>query len=360
MTDAVHQFLPTFEPGAIGDHALKVQAALREAGYESEIFAEFSKGGFEGRSHVHSDYGKKVPGRADDVLMYHMAIGSNVADWLNDVPKQRLVLAHHNITPVEYYEPWEPGVTYGMAWGRQQLEKLAQRTTLGAAMSEFNRRELDALHYRKTAVTPLLIDFSMFDHDIDRPMMDALQARKAAGEAVWCFVGWIAPHKCQHDIIRALAAYQQMYGKAHLYLVGRTGTRVYQDACEKLIAELGLADSVTFAGRVSDGELGAFYAGSDVLVSMSEHEGVGIPLLEAMHNRLPVVAYSAAAVPETIAGAGVLLNTKKPAVVAAAAARVASDPLVRSGLVEAGVARAREMSIDNAKAKLLDAIRGLG
>lgn len=354
---AVHQFFATFEPGAIGDHALRVQQALRETGYESEIFAEYAKGGFEDRFHQYTTYGKKVRARDDDLLMYHMAIGSNVADWLNDVPKQRFVMAYHNITPVEMYEPWDPGVTYGMAWGREQLAKLAKRTTLGIGMSEYNRRELDELRYKNTAVAPLLIDFDSFDHSIDELARDRLMQRKANGGPDWLFVGWIAPHKCQHDIIRAFALYRHVYdANAHLYFVGRTGTQSYHDACEKLIAQLGLTDAVTFTGRVSDGELGAHYATADVLVSMSEHEGVGIPLLEAMHNGVPIVAYSAAAVPETVGNAGILLSVKKPAKVAAAAARVINDRDVRDALVERGKQRLELFSLSVAKQRLLGAL----
>jgi L-malate glycosyltransferase len=359
VTAAVHQFLPTFEPGAIGEHALKVQSALRARGLSSEIFAEYSKGGFEGQSFVHSDYGKAVKAADDDVLMYHMAIGSRVADWLNDVPSQRLVLAHHNITPVSYYEPWDPSSTYGMTWGRAQLEKLAPRTTLGAAMSEFNRRELESLHYSKTAVTPLLLDFSNFDHDVDVQVSEQLEQRKSRGGTNWLFVGWVAPHKCQHDIIRAFRIYRQLYdSNAHLYLVGRTGVEAYQQACEKLVSELGLTDAVTFTGRVTDGELGAYYAAADVLVCMSEHEGVGIPLLEAMHNEVPVVAYSAAAVPETVGNAGLLLANKKPALVAGAASR-ACEAKTRKTLVEAGRIRLSSFSLPAATSALYSAIDSL-
>ncbi len=358
---AVHQFVATFEPGAIGDHTIRVQQALRDAGYESEIFAEYAKGGFEDRFHVHSDYSRKVRANDDDLLMYHMAIGSNVADWLNDVPKQRFVMAHHNITPVEFYEPWDPGVTYGMAWGRDQLAKLAKRTTLGIGLSEYNRRELDEFHYKSTAVAPLLIDFASFDHLVDASKREQLLERKAGSGSDWLSVGWIAPHKCQHDTIRAFSLYRRIYdANAHLYFVGRTGTQSYRDACDKLVAQLGLTDAVTFTGRVSDGELGAHYATADVLVSMSEHEGVGIPLLEAMYNGVPIVAFGAAAVPETVGNAGIVLPVKRPAKVAVAVARAVGDPLVQGALIRAGKARLALFSIETATKRLLGALQALG
>jgi len=352
---AVHQFIATFEPGAIGNHALEVQRTLRGAGYESEIFAEFTRPPFEDQAHVHTDYDKRA--KQDDILLYHMAIGSNVASYLLSRP-ERVVLIHHNITPVEYYEPWDPGVTYGMAWGRNQLRELAPRTTLGLAVSEYNRRELEALHYRRTAVVPITVDFAAFDHSVDDEAVQRLRDAKGKGGYDWLFVGWIAPHKCQHDIIRAFAAYKQMYNDgSRLHIVGRTGLEVYREACEKLIAELGLQDSATLHGQVTDGELGAFYRESDVLVCMSEHEGVGIPLLEAMHHNLPIVAYAAAAVPETVGNAGIVLPRKRPATVAAAVHRVLSDKALQTALAEAQRERIVQFSVEKSRGELLAALR---
>lgn len=356
---AVHQFLPTFEPGAIGSYALEVQATLRAAGYASEIFAEFSKGGFEGRARPHTDYGRAVRAGSDDVVVYQMAIGSNVADFVHDLP-QRLVVIHHNITPVDFYQHWDPGSTYGMAWGREQLRKLAPRASLGLAVSEYNRRELEALHYRRTLAVPFLTDLGTFDHEVDDVAVERARAEKADGSTDWVFVGWLSPHKCQHDIIRAFAAYRHLYDpKARLHLVGRVGVESYVQACRALADELGVGGAVRFPGRVTDGELGAAYLTADVLVSMSEHEGVGIPLLEAMHHRLPIVAYAAAAVPETVGDAGLVLATKRPATVAAAANRLITDRTLRTTLANRGEARVAQHAIGPAREALLAALRSL-
>jgi glycosyltransferase involved in cell wall biosynthesis len=75
------------------------------------------------------------------------------------------------------------------------------------------------------------------------------------------------------------------------------------------VARLDL-ENVVFAGRVNQAELIAHYQAADVLLCMSEHEGFGVPLVESMHFGVPVVAYKAAAVPETLGGAGMLVNRK--------------------------------------------------
>lgn len=353
---AIHQFLPTFEPGAIGNHAVQVQKALQEQGFESEIFAEYVRGAFEGTAHIHTDYGSRIAANSNDVLMYHMAIGSNVSDFLMQRP-ERLVVDHHNITPVEFYQPWEPGVTYGMAWGRAQLRDLAQRSTHSIADSEYNRRELEDLKYTDTTVVPILLDFAAFEHAVDESKLAELSAAKSDGGADLIFVGWVAPHKCQHDIIRAFSLYKRLYDpKARLHLVGRNGSEHYVEACRKLIVELGLQDSAFLTGGVSDGELGAYYRIADALVSMSEHEGVGIPLLESMYHRVPVLAYAAAAVPETVADAGILLPRKTPALVAAAMNRIVNDVELRHAVIERGIGRLDLFTLEENRQRLIESL----
>ena len=96
-------------------------------------------------------------------------------------------------------------------------------------------------------------------------------------------------------------------------------------------------------GKVSDTQLRSAFAGAGVFVSVSEHEGFGVPILEAMAAGVPVVAFGAAAVPETMGGAGVLLRTKDPAVVAATVQAVQSDPELRARLIERQFARIEQV-----------------
>jgi L-malate glycosyltransferase len=97
-------------------------------------------------------------------------------------------------------------------------------------------------------------------------------------------------------------------------------------------------------------------------VSTSDHEGFCVPLLEAMYHRVPVVAYAAAAVPETVGDAGVLLASRAPALLAAAWHRAATDDDVRVAMQAAGTARLGAFALDVTSRRLLDALarRGVG
>src|SRR2546421_13006757 len=130
--------------------------------------------------------------------------------------------------------------------------------------------------------------------------------------------------------------------EAHLILVG-----AYRDQPQfharvvALIERLGLGGAVWSAGSVDDASLLACYRAATAFVSLSEHEGFGVPLLGPMRFRLPVVAYDAAAIGETVGDAGVLLRERDLAQTAEAAAMVVEKTELREALVAAGERRVR-------------------
>lgn len=346
----LHQFVPTLDPGAVGTHILEIQATLRGAGWHSEVFSEHTRAPYAGRAHRHTDYGRAVPVDAGDVLLYHAAIGSSVADWLMDRRPHRLVVDYHNITPAEWFADWEPPLAYGLAWGREQLGRLARRARVGLADSAFNAEELRATGFRRTEVLPILRPSAVGVADPAR-----VAALRAVAGTRWVFVGRLAPNKRQHLLIGALHAYRMAYdADARLDLVGGTSSDAYEAALRAYADSLGLGGAVTFTGAVSDAERDARYAAADVFVSVSAHEGFLVPLLEAWEAGLPVVAYAAAAVPETLGGGGVLIDSASPEVVAAAVARVVHDPALASRLRAAGRARLASLSPERTRARLLE------
>ncbi|MCU1378911.1 MAG: hypothetical protein JWN29_1894 [Acidimicrobiales bacterium] len=348
---ALHQFLPVLEPGAIGAHSLEVQRLCHELGLASEIYAEEVRPVWHGRGRTL----KEFRGRGDDVLLYHVAIGSGVADFVAG-RVEPLVVDHHNITPASYFAEWEPDVVHGIAWGRQQLARLAGRTTLGLADSGFNRGELEALGYGRTAVAPILLDTSTFERAVDEAALERLGGRGRA----WLFVGRVAPHKGQHDLIKAFAAYRRVYdGDAVLRIVGASSADRYVAALHDLVSALQLDDAVDITGGVSDGELAAHYRAADVFVCVSEHEGFCVPLLEAMHHRLPIVAYGSTAVPETLGAGGLCLPGKSPTTVAAAVDRVLRDPALQRALADAGERRLADFDLSVTRATWRAAIESV-
>jgi len=357
----VHLFVPRFEPGAVGHHTIVARDTLAAAGHRSEIFAgEVDDAWAHLGARHYQDYGRAVPARRDDRLVYQVAIGSPVADWL--IGRRELLIAnHHNFTPVRFVQAWDPAATHGVTWGRRQLQRLAGRCALGIADSRFNELDLQEAGFAETVVVPVLVDLAAADREVDESTLARLRAAKADGGRDWLFVGRIAPNKCQHDLVAALAAHRRAYGsRDRLHLVGASTSPAYSFALERFVAALGLEDAVHITGPVSAAVLAAHYRGADCLVCVSEHEGFCVPLLEAMHHGVPVVAFGAGAVAETAGDGGLVLDRKDPETVAAAVERVLSDAPLRSALVAAGTARATQLDPDKARAMFVEAIEQAG
>jgi glycosyltransferase involved in cell wall biosynthesis len=347
---AIHQFVPTLAPrDAAGEHYIAVQTALREAGYHSEIYAFEAKHEYAKRAHDFRSFAGGVAGEKT-WLLYQSSVGSPVADFVNE-RDEPLMVDYHNITPASYFAKWEPVVAGALSKGRRQLADLEPRSSLGIAHSTFSAEELIALDFSPTAVVPVLLDIDALERAEPDPGVARLDAN------TWLFVGRIAPNKAQHDIIKAFAVYRRCYDPtARLRLVGGSSSHSYQSSLIDFVDALGLADAIEITGPVSTAALMAFYDTADVLVVCSDHEGFLVPLLEAMYHRVPIVAYAAAAVPETVGDAGLTLAVKDPATIADAVNRVLTNDALRSQLIAAGQRRLGDFSLSESRRKLFDAI----
>jgi glycosyltransferase involved in cell wall biosynthesis len=167
------------------------------------------------------------------------------------------------------------------------------------------------------------------------------------------FVGQLLPHKRPDFLLQAfhvLSTY--MVPEAHLALVGPARLAPYRRALESLVGELNLDAHIT--GWVNEPELAAFYRAATCFVSASEHEGVCVPLLEAMAFDVPVMARAFAAIPETMDDAGLLLPSDDgPLTLAEGMFRIVSDPGLRRELVGRGRARLEAFDPKAAKATFL-------
>ena len=342
--DRIDQVIPTLASrDAIGGHTVQLRDLLRSRGYRSDIY-------YGNASPDRLEFGQTVDHLGEHspngrVLLYQLSIGSGVADIFRGRSERKFV-NYHNITPADLLEAWMPEVGEEVRWGRAQLRDLAPVTEFAIADSEFNEGELRSAGYRSTTTIPLLIDLESFSGSPDPALAARLADLKAEGGADLLFVGKVSPHKGQDDLIKALAAYRQLYDpKARLHVVGGSISDEYSVAIKGFAEQLGLTDAVDMAGQVTHEELIAYYAAADVFCCLSNHEGFCVPLLESMYHRLPIVAYANTAVPETVQGAGLVLPDKEPARVAAAIDRVLRDDKLRSVLAEAASERVETFAL---------------
>jgi L-malate glycosyltransferase len=327
---AVHQVLATLGYGdAIGHEVLGIQQTLLRAGYHSDIFVETADPRLE---HHTRDYRDLVhEATPETVLIHHFSIGSRASRTAYALPG-RMVLVYHNITPPEHFMGVHPLLVQLCYLGRRELGAYATRCALALGDSEFNRQELVALGFRDTGVLPVVPGFDHLDVD-PNPFI----AKDFDDE--WTnilFVGRMIPNKKIEDVIRFFHAYRIRHNpRARLLLVGSySGFESYYAMLQRLIVHLGTPD-VFFLGHVSNEELTALYDVGDLFLCASEHEGFCVPLVEAFYKRIPVLAYAATAVPDTLGGGGVLYDDKNPEYVAAVMDAVRADPDLEARILAA-------------------------
>lgn len=355
----IDQLVPGFaKHDAIGNHALRVRSALRGAGFASDIYGEVIDSRLSGEAR---HYSQEPPPDAGTALLYHVSTHSDMAPWLTRraLDGQVVMADYHNITPSSYFARWEPEAARSMDLARVEMAALAPHTGLAVADSGFNAAELDEVGYRSTAVCPLLVDLEEYHAEPSPKTLTRLRRRRDREGPHWLFVGRVAPNKCQHDVVAAFAAYRRLFApSARLTLVGGATSVRYLRALQQMATDLGVADGVEILDNVTFEDLLAHFAVADVFVCLSEHEGFCVPVLEAMELGVPVVAHAAAALPETVAGGGVLLDDKDPLVVACAVDAVLNDDDGRAQLVAAGRARAADFALPATSAQMVATLGG--
>ncbi len=345
---AVAQYLPSLQPAdAIGQYVLRLHAALKEAGCpDPRIYAPAS-GCHPSLRSVCADLREDDPA-ADRVRIYHGSTGSDVGRAVARA-RGRRVLVYHNITPPAYFAGWSFEHWMAQRCGLDELAALREDFHWALGVSEYNRADLERAGYRRTGVLPF-VPPSVEEWRADPAFLARLRA--LPGPRL-LFVGRLAPHKRIEDLLALVRCLRRARcPEASLVLAG-AGLPAYERALRETARALGVDKAVEFAGRVSPEQLAACYRGTHVFVCMSEHEGVCSPLLEAMALGLPVVAYGAAAVPETLGESGVRVDAKRFPEVAELVALLCRDEELRRAVLARQKIRRGAFS----QARLVEAVR---
>jgi glycosyltransferase involved in cell wall biosynthesis len=325
----IHQFSTSLTYGdAISDEMLEIQKVLREAGHSSEIFTRFFDPRLAGLRRDYREYRKLSS--AGNVVIFHFSIGSPVSKLFFRVPDRKIMI-YHNITPHEFFVDWHRILARECYKGRLEIKLFVDKVDLALGDSEFNRRELEATGYPRTGVLPILMDFSKFDRPCD-PLTKGLFGD---GKTTILFVGRVIPNKKFEDLIKVFHLYKKYFNPdSRLILAGDyRGLERYVASLLDLVDRLGVRD-VHFSGHVEFAEIVAFFDLADVYLSLSEHEGFGVPILEAFYKKIPVVGFDAGAVGETMNGGGVLLREKDPLPVASLLDVLVRDQGLRQSVIQ--------------------------
>jgi glycosyltransferase involved in cell wall biosynthesis len=351
----IHQWVPAAHRGdAIGDSARRVRDLLRRMGHQSELFAITIDDDLRDEVRSFSDSSAS----RGDVTIFHFALPSPMTAAFATLGGKK-VLQYHNITPAAFFAPYDPGLFRLAALGRRELATLAGYVDLALGDSDFNRRELVALGFERTGVMPIAVDTDRITGAPRRPALDRILGD---GLINILFVGRIAPNKKIEDHIRLAEVYKRNVDSYYRFIfVGRyDGVPRYYAQIRALITQYDmLPERFWFTGPVPNEDLAAFYRWSDAYVSLSEHEGFCVPLVEAMAANVPIVAYAAGAVPETLGGAGLLFSPKDLELAAELLGTVVYDRQVRDGILDGQRKRLQAFTPHAIEAQLRTTIDGL-
>jgi L-malate glycosyltransferase len=302
----VNQWVPAAHQGdAIGDSARRMRGLLRQMGHTSDLYALTIDDELRGDVRPFADPASKQ----GDLTIFHFALPSPMTEAFARLPHGRL-LQYHNVTPASYFAPYDPALFRLASIARQELATLVGQVDLALGVSDYNRRELEALGFDPTGVLPLAVDVSRVTQPVRRPALEKILDDDFVN---FLFVGRIAPNKKIEDHIRLAEHYKRYVDAYYRFIfVGKyDAVPRYYATIRALMSEYRLLNErFIFTGPVPDDDLAVYYRHAAVYVSLSEHEGFCAPLLEAMAADVPVLAYAAAAVPETLGGAGVQFAPK--------------------------------------------------
>lgn len=349
---AIHQFHPSCASGdGVTNGMLFTRRLLRELGFDAEIYCD----------QIPPELAATVRPRrelvadADTWLLVHHSLGYEDDAWLETF-SGRAVLVYHNITPTEML-PVEGNWRSLARLGRDQLLRWKPWFAGALGVSALNVEDLIAAGYASPRVLPLLVDLdTLRSAPWDARMLDVYQDSTNI-----LFVGRLAPNKRHDLLIEAFAEYLHHGAEpACLILPGKPQDAAWQASLEARAQALGIADQVDFLGPVDDATLRGLYRVADLFVCMSDHEGFGMPLIEASLFDLPILARAVSGVPGTLGEGGLLTDSDDPRVLGGQMHTLLDEPGLRRRVVAGQQANLERFCPEGLRADLADFLAGLG
>lgn len=337
----IYQLVHTLSYGdAISGEVLALHRTFQSQGTQSEIYA----------INIHPEYRsiakdyQSFPRTCSGEIILHYSLGSPLNDLYRSVQGVSKTLIYHNLTPSRWFQGINPRIVKDIEDGVRELPQLCRISDRIIADSKFNASEIQAIG---CSAEVLLLPFDPERWKVAR-REGIYSMLKADSTLHVLHVGRIAPNKRIEDIIKTFYFLHHHINKdSRLWLCGiDIDTELYSFALKRLIHEFHLENVVQFTGGTGDEEIRAFYEGSSVYLCMSEHEGFCLPLVEAMHFGLPVVAYDSSAVPETLGNGGILVSEKRDAEIAELINKIHTDSALREKMISTGKKRVEDFSYD--------------
>lgn len=339
---SVHQLVHTLSYGdAISGEVLALKRIFREKGFESEVYSINTHPKYKHETLHYESFPENFSGK----VVLHYSLGSPLNSLYRKLTQAKKFLIYHNLTPSKWFKSVNGRVFADIEDGVKELPELLKMTDTIVCDSHFNAQEISTMGFG-SKVLPLTVDPKKWEVRANPGIAELL---RSDAKIHLLHVGRLAPNKCIEDIIKAFYFLHHHVERASkLWLIGIDhDTELYSFGLKRLVRELHLEEAVQFVGRLSDEEVRSFYENSSAFISMSEHEGFCVPLIEAMHFKCPVIAYDGSAISETLADGGILVKNKNPALLAELMFEVSRNTSLRDSLVERGLKRVSQFSFES-------------
>lgn len=325
---------------AVGNHCLGIARAAQRLGVPARACAKHFTGDVEPLDTLFEQI------QPQDTLLVSYSIYDPMLERLLALENRKLCY-FHGVTEPELLREFEP-VTADLCARSLEQYPLLRQFDLVMANSRLTAASL-APHLRADeilVIPPVWPDMPLFRH------VPAEQAQRT-GPLTLLVVGRVVPHKRVEDAIEILALVREAGVDAKLEIVGGAPNGVYLAFLRERAAQRRVAEHVEITGMIDDENLFARFDRAGALLSVSQHEGFCVPVLEAMHLGVPTFVRSGTAASEVGAEATVSFDTLDQA--RAAILQLHGDPARRVAMVDAGKRRA-EAVLAQADDKALAAV----
>jgi glycosyltransferase involved in cell wall biosynthesis len=329
---------------AVSNQVIELDGIFSDMGFDSVIVSKWH----------HEDVGRYRRDFEDiqvtdrDIVIFHSCGYTEHAGIWSAQQYCTKILLYHNITPHDFFSRGSKLYKFCKS-GREQLKDFIPQFSHYWADSQYNLDELIELGANpdRSIVIPIVVPVPSQKYTLDR----------IAGQ--WIFIGRIARNKGQLDLVKMFArAQKKSPGKVKkLILVGGFDpSDDYYREILKEIVNLGLVEKVDITGKVTDAEREEYLKEAQFYVSLSAHEGFGVPLVEAPMRGLTVLALNRAAANETMGGIGLF---EDEASLLAGILALASDDTARISLVQKQSLNANRFSRPAVRNRLTSALESI-
>ena len=320
---------------AIGNDIVNMYHVLNDIGYETYLYGDvldINNVRFADRKQL-----KSIIAEKDNLIVYHHSQNWKSGEEILSEAKAKIIFKYHNITPEQFFKEYNQWAVNECRIGREMTERLIRHhpEAYWTADSTYNLQDIEAVRPDCRMVVPPFTNIEKWKSVV--PDTVILKRLLESKDINILFIGRVVPNKGHKFIIEVLRDYIVHYGRRiRFHVIGKIDNKSkYTRELAEDISQLGLAKHFRFAGEVNEEAVLAYYLGSDIYLSGSEHEGFCVPIVEAQFCHLPVVARNSGAVAETL-GPNQILLAEDVREYSSAIKLICTSTEYRDAVVEAG------------------------